>query len=323
MPFTLPPIVAGEVAWRLFTIGLMALATWRLARWVDGSIRLWPVRWHPGANVEPMPEDRGRSHFLLLTLLVIPAAMGSARNGQSNLPLAALFVLAAIDAADRRWWRSTLLLGVAVLLKPIAMVPLLLLVALHPPMWWRSPIVLAAVAALPFARPDWSYVAQQYREGLAKVLEAGEPGAGTFAELTNLLRLIGIELEHRTMTGVRAAMALATLAAGWIVTRWAHAAWSPMAVLGLASSYLMLFNPRTEGNSYPILAPAVAAAAVWAMAWGYGRAPASVMTPGDRWSARAGWALVAGCIVLGVAHLFVPGGKDRVLRPLVALVFYA
>lgn len=61
----LPPPV-GEAAWRWCTLALFVSALWRLARAVrEGEA--------PGGA------------FLLITLLVLPATLPSARNGQVNL----------------------------------------------------------------------------------------------------------------------------------------------------------------------------------------------------------------------------------------------
>jgi hypothetical protein len=79
------------------------------------------------------------------------------------------------------------------------------------------------------------------------------------------------------------------VAAAWIV------------VLGLSSAYLMLFNPRTEGLSYPILLPALGAMTCWALFR-------------DR-RLVLGATLGAICLVMATAHVFFKGG-DTLLRPL-------
>src|SRR6185503_5516498 len=77
--------------------------------------------------------------------------------------------------------------------------------------------------------------------------------------------------------------------------------------LALAISYLMLFNPRTEGNTYILLAPPLAVLAAWSFR--------------DRVPAR-NVVLLALCLLLGGAHLLVPSQRDHWIRPAAALVLY-
>jgi hypothetical protein len=291
VPFAVLPVGPGEVLWHLFSIGLFAWAVYRLADFASRH------RWRWGGDL-----------FLLLTLLTIPAAIGSARNGQMNLPIAAMFLHAALDLHQRRWSRAAFWLTLALAAKPTSAVVFLLLGALYRPLWWRLPIGLLILAAIPFLHPNWSYITDQYRAGLAKVLEAGEPGAGTFSDLVTLLSRLGLHPSFRFMTALRAAAAAATLLFGFLALRRLQPRPAIMAVLGLGTAYLMVFNPRTEGNSYIIMAPALACFAGWALARGY-RSPLA-------------WALMCACILLGIAHLWAPRGKDLTVRPSVALLFY-
>ncbi len=305
VPFTLPPRVVGEVLWRVVCIGLYAWAIARLSQLVDAS--------YPGSR---------RLHFFTLTLLTFLAAIGSARNGQMNLPLGAAMLLGVLEVHERRWWRATAWLALAIVMKPIAIVMILLIGVLHPALWWRLPIAAIIVAGLPFLHPNWTYVREQYAAGLAKVVEAGEPGAGTFADLSNVLLRLGLEVPYRAMTGVRAAMALVTLGVCWLALRRLDRTRGLVTVFALGAAYLMLFNPRTEGNSYLIVAPGVAAWCVWTLSRAYPEG--DIRRPANARVAGVAWWLVLTCVLLGIAHLFIPGtGKDRVVRPVVTLVFFA
>ena len=60
------------------------------------------------------------------------------------------------------------------------------------------------------------------------------------------------------MTGVRLALAVGALALSWkAVGRWGGPRASIL-MLAVATTYLMLCNPRTQENSYVILGPAIA-----------------------------------------------------------------
>ena len=113
IPFTLPPKAVGEVLWRWVSIGLFVSALWRLAR----------------AAAEGNESDSAA--FLLVTLLVLPASLSSARDGQANMPLAALYIHAFLDMSRQRWSRAALSLCVGLILKPISLVPILLAGALR------------------------------------------------------------------------------------------------------------------------------------------------------------------------------------------------
>lgn len=285
VPFTFEPRILSEILWRLLGIAALGTGVWRLAR-------------------ATTPRGPPRV-FLSLSLLVIPAALGAGRNGQMNLHLTALFAHGVVELIRQRWGMAAFWLCLAIAAKPIAVAPALLFVAVYPALWWRTVLGMLVVAALPFLHPGWSYVAEQYRAGLNKVIEAGEPGAGRFAELTSLIRLFASEPSYHVMTVIRAAAALLTLAATWLLTRRLDRPRAPIAALTLGTAYLMVFNPRTEGNTYVMLAPPLAVLAAW-----------SIIGP---WVRARDALLIVACVLLGTAHLFIPGQRDRWIRPSVAL----
>jgi alpha-1,2-mannosyltransferase len=296
IPFTFEPRIVGEVLWRLVGIGAFGAAIWRLANATGAR------RWPGGADL-----------FLVLSLISIPPAVGAARNGQMNLILGALLVHGVVEIIRRRWGPAALWLCLALACKPIAVVPLLLFTALYPPLWWRVPLGLAVVAAAPFFHPDWAYVAEQYRAGLSKVLEAGEAGVGQFADLTSLLRPFTGEPDPGVMTVLRAAAAAGTLACAWLARRHLDHRAGAVIALALGTAYLMVFNPRTEGNTYLIMTPPVAVLAAWSLREATAPRPPS-------WSRPISALLLVLCVLLGFAQFFVPRQKERWIRPAVACV---
>lgn len=287
IPFTFDPPVVSDILWRMASIAMLAAAIWRLSRVLD-----------PRA----LPEER--SPFTLLSLLVIPIAIGSARNGQMNLLLAGVLVHALVEVISRRWWPAAGWLVLALASKPIAIVPLLLFTAVYRPLWWRVPLGVLVIAAAPFLHPDWAYVLSQCRAGLAKVIEAGEPGAGSFSDLGSLLRVAGLEPGYAAMSAARAAAALFTLACCALATRRLNARGAAVFIAAMGTAYLMLFSPRTEGTTYVLLAPALAAIAAWSLR--------------KRETRRLAVALVIACLLLGFVNLALPRGRDRWVRPAIA-----
>jgi hypothetical protein len=86
--------------------------------------------------------------------------------------------------------------------------------------------------------------------------------ARRFADINGILRTFGTELPSRPAIVVRVLAGAGTLALWWLGARWLHEPARAMWLHALTASYLMLFNPMNEENSYVILAPALA---FWAM----------------------------------------------------------
>jgi len=229
------PYGVGEVAWRLIGLGLLAVTIALLAR------RLPPTRpW-----------------FLILSALVIPSSFASARNGQTNLDLAACFLWTALALDRSQWNLATVLLIVCMVLKPVALVPILLIGALYPPMRFRLIAGLAVFFAIPFLDFDWGYVTAQYHLCFQKMALASEPMEHGFCDFNGMVwSFTGAPLPSRITQLIGIVMALGTLGLSWRARR-IDAVSASFWIVALSSTYLMLFNPRTESNSYVILATAV------------------------------------------------------------------
>lgn len=310
-PFAMiPSMPLGEVLWRVVITGLYAWALWRLAVLTARLTRKQSLLGEPGERAAT------GGIFLLLTAGSIALAAGCMRNGQMNLPLGAMFILAGVAIAEKKWWPAALWMGLAVAAKPIAVPVVMVLGAIVPRLWWRLAVVMIGVVLLPYVNPDWGYVTQQYQAALAKMREAGEPGAGVFSELNGMLRMMPVlgsgdrnapdPIGPAAMTLIRAGMGLLTLALSALaIWRASSRDRAILLVLTLCICYLMLFNPRTEGNSYVMLAPLISA---WVCVL---------------WISRRGMALIgiAALILLASAHEF---HKDKLrtvwVRPLIAAV---
>lgn len=233
-PWGLLPERLGEVLWRWTILGVLAAGVFRLTRQAstDG-------RW-----------------FLINTVASAAAAAGCARNGQSTLIITGLMILAAADVADKRWWRAAILLALAFAFKPVAIVLLLLVAAIHPQMLWRLTICLFVVAIAPYLtqRPD--YVTSQLVacfENSRIAFSKGE--TGHWAQLFGMLKVVGLDLPSPVQQAGRLTAAVATLAACWFAARWLPPARYTFYLYSLAACYLMLFNSRTEGSTYAMVGP--------------------------------------------------------------------
>lgn len=283
-PFALLPPVPREILWRAVNLAVLAGALARLARFF------------------PRPS---RS-FVLLSLLSIPASLASARNGQTNFPLAGAMIHGFLDAASGRAYRAAFWFLLGLVYKPVAIVPYLLAAAFYPGL--RRPMAAGTLLllALPWLCGPPSFVRDQYHDFWTKLLLSGQPHEPSFSDISGLLTVLRIHLPSSWIFACRALAVPITLLLGWTALRRDphHAA---LWLDALAAVYLMLFNPRTEANSYILLAPATAFCALWELSIG-GRA--------------AGAALVA--ITLGFgspSYGPVHGWTNLWFQPLLSLLF--
>jgi hypothetical protein len=254
VPFAVLPETAGEILWRLVTIGGYAWALSRLCNLVG--------------------RETGRDYFLLATLVTLPLAWSSSRNGQSTLPMTSLMIVAAVEAADSRWWHSTLCLCLAVAIKPLAVVMLLLMAAIHPQLRTRLAVGVATTLAAPFLLQSPLYAWQQYAGCWQMFRIASVVGLRPeWAQLFSSLEVWGLTTPPAVQTVLRLLAAAGTLGLAIYANRTWPRSWAATHTFTLAAAYLMLFNPRTENNTYSCLAPAMGLA--FAVAW---------VTPGRRWT---------------------------------------
>jgi len=144
VPFSLLPDAVGGVLWRLAGAGLFL-----------GGFAWWARRVLPGRL--------SANETAALWLLLVPLALHSLNNGQSNVHVIGLLLIAVAGAAERRWNLAAICLALACWFKvyPIAMA--LLLTVVYPrQMSWRFLLALAAAGMLPFVLQHPEYVAQMY-----------------------------------------------------------------------------------------------------------------------------------------------------------------
>lgn len=233
-PFAMLPESLGEVLWRCLTISTFAVGTVKLVRLLNADDRYW----------------------LLTTLVSVPLAFSGARNGQATLLLAGLSMLSVVAIQNQQWWRATSLLVLALCVKPLAAVLLLLGWALYRPLLWRIPIGIALVFLLPFVTQDFDYVIDQY-VGCMDMLRTASArgGEGYWPQLFGLLKVAGWDTPPAIQFVARLTAAASTLGVCWLSKKHLPAKRAAWHFYALSSIYLMLFNPRTEGNTYAMVGP--------------------------------------------------------------------
>lgn len=303
-PFYLLPARLGEPLYRIVIIALLAWSVWRLT--LLTKARAW------------------NENFLVVSLLVIAVGAGSGINGQYNLPLTATLIFATCTIIEKKWWAAAIWLVVSILLKPIAIAPVLLALALYPPLWWRIPLVGLIVGFVPFlfSPTDLGYAAAEYKTFWDTVVRATLPLERRFAEFSTILYWFGYDLNNAQRQIVRAIAAVGTLALCWVALRRHGPFQGSLLVWALGVTYLMIFNPRTEGVTYVIVAPALTIFGALEFA-GPGK-PA--------WRRGVGLVFLIGAILMSVAHELMPRGgeyqrmaqgrKDLLMRPMICVAFY-
>jgi hypothetical protein len=297
-PLSLLPDAVGGCLWRLLNAGaLLAGFAW------------WCVAVLPGWR------SLSRGQRSMLWLLLVPLAVGSLNNGQSNPLVIGLLLAAVAGAAARRWNVAAVCVTVAVLFKGYPVAVGLLLAAVYPRSFApRLALALAAGLLLPFALQRPGYAAAEYESWLLHVggddrrdreLENG------YRDLWQLCRLAGIPMSRGAYLGVQLATAagLAGLVLAGQAARWSRRRLLTL-LLALATCWMMLCGPATESSTYVLLAPAL----VWA-----------VLEAWTRWQGWVRWlpAVSFGLLAASAAACWFPAGKQvhaLGVQPLAALL---
>lgn len=275
-PFLQLPHSLYEFAWRIVNLGLLAAGVYRLARCCENtspagsSGNMFCTSTEPADTsqieasqrvVAPLiPTAAPLSLFLLISLLTLPKTWTLALNGQATTAMTGLMLLAVVDVAERRWWRASLALLLALAFKPLAIILLLLVSALFPPLMWRVSVGGLLFLAIPYLTRNAEYVTSQYAafvRNLDAVTAIGQDMV--WPNLFSTLYMFGVDVSLTGQTVLQIAAALMTLGAGWLVCRRFPAPQAAILLYALAATYLLLLNARTENNSYTLLMPVVAA----------------------------------------------------------------
>jgi hypothetical protein len=292
----------GNVLWRLFNAGVFLGGLWWWLRTV-------------------LPDVRTNSLKGVVCLLVVPLALASVSNGQTN-PLVIGFLLVAAAALMReRWNLAAAFVAAACALKLYPIAVGLLLVLVYPRQFgWRLSLALVLAALLPFCFQRPAYVWEQYRQW-SQLLGADDrkafPSDIAYRDLWLLFRVCRVPITPATYLAVQLATAglcaAVCLAARW--GRWGKAPQQTSALM-LGCCWMTLCGPATESSSFVQLAPALAWAVVAA---GTERWPMAV-----RWLPAASFALFLVGVLAGLTPWtgYVHGLGFQPLATLLLFVAY-
>jgi hypothetical protein len=294
-PFSWLPPVACEIAWRFVAIGGFAVGVWRVCRLVDGG--------------------QSKGTFAVLTLASLPPALACARNGQSTLIMAGLMMLACVDLAERRRGWAVLWATLAVALKPLAIVLLLLAPFLDRRLIWRVALGIAIVLCLPFLSARPSYVLDQYLKCGQMFRASSHCGMiELWAQPFCVLGLLGVNVSESTQTVTRLVAAVAAIGLTLAARSRSSSTRAAEYLLAISVLYILLFNPRTENNTYAMLGPVIGLSLA-----------AALMSHPPR---RGGTIFLSALFLLmavgdSVVRLFAAEGEHIWMSPSVAMVFSA
>ncbi|MCB1931139.1 glycosyltransferase family 87 protein [Accumulibacter sp.] len=253
----LPPFLPGfslfaslsqeicEILWRSAALAGLGFGLWRCTRLMTSA---------PGDCYQL---------FALVSVLSLPIGLSAIRNGQSSAQLAACLVLAACFLHRQRWWMATAWLSLALVCKPLALPAIGLAAVAFPGLWWRALLGTLAVLMAPYLLAPAGYVNELYAAFASNLVDCFEPPGRTFADLNGILRVWNVKLSGTPSLLVRVAAGLAMAITIWFSARRATDFRRVLLWLGFSGSYIMLFTPMNEANSYVMLAPALGLWAGW------------------------------------------------------------
>ncbi len=241
-PFLALPEPVASHLWRIALSAILFFSVRRYARLID-------------------PRAAGYAAGAIL-MLSAPAATIDLLRGQMTLLLFALLLHATVDLATGREQRGGLLLAAALFVKPLALVPALLVFATIPGA--RRGLAVGALGGflLSFVHDDPIYVLGQWVAMTAKLTTAAAPDSGTWFDVGAALKTAGLLDPAATLFTLRAAAAVVCLALTFLALRRLDPATAAITAMSLGCCYLLLFNPRVEEGSYVMLAVLAAGAAV-------------------------------------------------------------
>lgn len=237
------PLMAGEILWRWAALAGLGYGFWK---W---SEQLSALR-------------TGRA-FAMATVLALPIGLSALRNGQSSAQLAACLVLAAWFLFEKRWNLATLWLCLSLVCKPLGIPAIGLAGMAFPRVGWRVALGVVLVLVLPYLFAPTDYVTSLYTAFATNLVDCFNPSGRTFADLNGVLMVFNLKLEGYPSLAVRVASGGALAVACWVIRKDIPDDRRALIWLALSGSYIMLFTPMNEGNSYVMLAPALG---LWAVA---------------------------------------------------------
>lgn len=246
IPFSLLPMRAGDLLWRLLNVGVYLASLF----WLSRSV---------------LPFRPNTTQLAALFLLIVPLSIGSINNGQCNTLIIGLLLAATAAAADERWSLATICAISASLFKVYPLALVLLLTVVYPrQLIGRLALILAAGLALPFLFQHPAYVIDQYSSWIHLLRSVDRSHWPIDIRPRNLQMLFDVwcaPLKPRTVVAVQLSFAAGIAVFAWLgsLSRMPR---RPLLTLLLAFGccWMTLVGPTVESCTFILLAPSLAAA---------------------------------------------------------------
>lgn len=244
IPFQLLPEHVGQFLWQSLNFTVFLTGLWYCCR-------------------VGLPRKLASNQQAAVFLLVIPLALGSLNNAQSNPLVIGLLLLAVAWALREKWTLAAVAVTIATLFKLYPIAVGLLLVLLYPKRFsWRLLLCLAVGALLPFVMQRADYVIGQYVSWSHYLVSEDRqrgPISDWYRDFRAVWRVYIAPMSQERYFIVQ--LAVAALIAGVCLLgrlrNWPkHLLLSLM--LSMACCWMTAFGPATESSTYILLAPAVA-----------------------------------------------------------------
>lgn len=246
IPFTnLSPLWASLI-WRAINILVFAIGVQQLTRLIPD---------HSSTSI-PTSKPHRLSLFLPVSLVSILLSWSAARYGQVTLIMIGLMMIAIARLHHRHWNQAALWLTLALAFKPLALVMILLAMVFYRHI--RLPLLIAILCSLilPFLFQGHDYVLTQYLGCFNELKQASHFGVDhPYAQLFWMLNTLDIKIPSQWHNTLRILFAMATLALGWRLRKRQTSNAFIINLFFLGVLYLLLFNPRTENNTYAMIGP--------------------------------------------------------------------
>lgn len=244
-PIAYLPQALGEVFWRIISIGLFAFGIYRFAYLFGEANKKYAAKL-----------------FAVMTVVTIPLTTTNATNGQMQLLMAGLLLLAFADIYYKRWWRAASLLTLALAFKPTAIVLFLLALALYPQLRYKMLVTTLILLVLPFLTQNPHYVISQYVACWHMLETAAKVGTSDprweWAQLFRMTKFFTDYLvSPLSQYLIRIIAAAITLGLCYYAKLRFNKTTALYFIFTLGMCYLLLFNPRTENDDYMMIMPMV------------------------------------------------------------------
>ncbi|MDD7805888.1 MAG: hypothetical protein PUP46_10105 [Endozoicomonas sp. (ex Botrylloides leachii)] len=203
-----------------------------------------------------------KSFFLILSVVMLIISFTTFRNGQATIIQVGIMLWTVITIINKQWGVTAFLLIAGLIAKPVFLIFFLLVAFFYFKLWWRVLIGFAFAFCIPVLLKGYDYTLEQhigFITMLQQALSFGESGYKTnwahffaiFPQVFDFWVPSSIQLVSRIVIGIVLLYALYFSRKHHSITMAGYYLYA------FSACYLLLFNPRTETNSFALIAPAI------------------------------------------------------------------